>query len=876
MPGLPGRSDAPTLDGAEGGSASALPSEIALAPGQTLGRYVVLARVGSGGMGVVFAAWDPELDRRVAIKVMRAAADAERAAQQRARLMREAQALARLDHPNVIAIHDVGGSDGRVWIAMDLVRGQTLAQWLRLRPRHWSEVLAKLRPVADGLAAAHAAGLVHRDVKPDNVMVGEPGERVRVMDFGLARRPVEAAGEGGTSSSGDATRRASAREGTPGYMAPEQWLGVTADERSDQFGFCVMAYEALFHARPFDGATVQQLAASVVSGQLRPPPRRARRVPAWLRAIVLRGLERAAERRFPSMAALGDALARGQARTRTRRGLFALAGIGVAVAVAVGAAGLDHAARVAACRDEAAALDDDWNPEVAAALLRAIAAVDVPFAGETAARAVPAIEAWAARWRATATALCDAARVEVALDEPGYARGRWCLDERRMELVAALETIGRGDARSVRRTMQMIVDLSDPDGCDDGSSELVTPPLDLDESARRDAFARLARARALVAGGDAAVVEPMAQQVLHEAQAAAWPSLEAAAHGSLGMLHDRRGDFAAAQREHTEAYFVALAGGAPALAAVSADKIAFTLAVRLARPADAMPWLRHAEILLATLPDPTGLREASHAVERGGVEYAAGDLDAAEASYQRALSIRERVLGPDHAAVASVLNNLGNIDMVRGQAARAGENYARACALLREVHGPAHPDVGACLVNVASSASATGDKRRAVALYEAALANLEAALGEVHPAVASNLNNLAMVLADTGETARAKAMYQRALSLAEQALGLEHPLLAHPLLGLGQLALREGDRPTAALLGERALAIRSRDDTTPRARAEAQWLVAQALADSDRVRARSLAEAALAGFRDEDPSAVAEITSLLARWDREAAATARP
>ncbi|MBX7078145.1 MAG: serine/threonine-protein kinase [Nannocystaceae bacterium] len=871
IPELPGRSDAPTLDGGEAGSVSAVVSEIALTPGETLGRYVVLARIGAGGMGVVFAAWDPELDRRVAIKVMRAVADPERAAKHRARLLREAQALARLDHPNVIAIHDVGDGDGRVWIAMDLVRGQTLAQWLRARPRHWSEVLAKLRPVADGLAAAHEASLVHRDVKPDNVMVSEPGERVRVMDFGLARAPLDAqldGGSSGTSVSADASRRVSAREGTPGYMAPEQWLGVTADERSDQFGFCVMAYEALFHARPFDGVTVQELAASVVSGQLRPPPRRARGVPGWLRAIVLRGLSRDPERRFPSMAALGEALARGQSRARTRRALFALAGVGGAVAVAVGVAGLDHAARVAACRDEADALARDWNPDVADALRRAIEGVEVTFAAQTAARALPALDAWASRWRASATALCQAARVDVAIDEQAYARGRWCLDERRMELAAALETLSRADARTVRRTMQVIVELAEPDACENGSGAVLAPPVDLDEQGRQEVYARLARARALVLGGDAAQGEALALQVLHEAQAARWPALEAEAHETLAQLHDRRGDFAAARREYTEAYFVALAGGAPATAVEAAEKVAFTVGVRLAEPADAMPWLRHAEILLATLPDPTQLREATHLVERGAVEYAAADIDASEASYQRALAIRERELGPDHAAVAGVLNNLGNIDMVRGRPARAAESYARACAVLRDVHGSAHPDVGTCLVNVASAAAANGDKAGAIALYEQALANLEAALGEAHPSVAANLNNLAMVLATTGETARAKAMYQRALSLAEAALGPEHPLLAHPLLGLGQLALAEGDRDAAARLGERALAIRSRDDTPPRARAEAQWFLAQALGDSDRARARVLAAGARSEFREQDPEAVAEIDALLATWDQ--------
>ncbi|MFO0634677.1 MAG: tetratricopeptide repeat protein [Nannocystaceae bacterium] len=421
--------------------------------------------------------------------------------------------------------------------------------------------------------------------------------------------------------------------------------------------------------------------------------------------------------------------------------------------------------------------------------------------------------------------------------------------------------------------MQMIVDLSDPDGCDDGSLELVTPPLDLDESARRDACSRawLVRGR-----WSPAATWPWSSPWRSRCctrPRPRWPSLEAAAHGSLGMLHDRRGDFAAAQREHTEAYWVALAGGAPALAAVSADKIAFTLAVRLARPPTPCRgcgtrrscW-RPCRIRPACAR-PATRSSAAGSSTPPGISTQPRPATSARCPSANACSdpITPRSRRCSTTSATSTWSAVRPRARVRTTPARV-----RCCG---RSTGPHTRTSARAWSTWPRSASATGDKRRAVALYEAALANLEAALGEVHPAVASNLNNLAMVLADTGETARAKAMYQRALSLAEQALGLEHPLLAHPLLGLGQLALREGDRPDGRTVASARSRFRSRDDRR-RARAEAQcWWPRRCR--PDRV-ARSLAEAALAGFRDEDPSAVAEITSLLARWDHEAAATARP
>ncbi|MEZ4452441.1 MAG: serine/threonine-protein kinase [Nannocystaceae bacterium] len=281
-----------------------------------VGRFVVLSRLGEGGMGVVFAAFDERLDRKVAIKLRHEGAlfgDEE----VRTRMLREAQAMARLSHPNVVAVYEVDEHQGQIYVAMEFVRGVTLREWQESSARPWREIVAMYMQAAEGLKAAHAAGLVHRDFKPENVLVGEDG-RARVVDFGLARD----VGEGGPVDDPAATERAptaapttatgalrgaltqqGALMGTPGYMSPEQFLGLSAGAPSDQFSLCVALYEALYGVPPFAGEEWTELQVSVTTGQLRPPPTGSP-IPERLHRALVRGLEVDTGDRFPSVAAL--------------------------------------------------------------------------------------------------------------------------------------------------------------------------------------------------------------------------------------------------------------------------------------------------------------------------------------------------------------------------------------------------------------------------------------------------------------------------------------------------------------------------------------------------------------------------------------------
>jgi len=300
---------------------------------RTIGRYRLLGLVGRGGFGEVHAAHDPELDRRVALKILTRTED--HAAVARLRL--EATTMARLSHPNVARVFDVGEVDGDLFIAMEFIRGATLLTWLSGQLHTWPEIRAVFLGAGQGLAAAHREGIVHRDFKPENVIIDEEG-RARVVDFGLAA----ASGAGGEvglpahtadeDELHDSTQPSDpAQGGTPAYMAPELHLGRPADARSDQYSFCVALFEALHGRRPFPGRTWQTLSPQVLRAARELPAARA--VPPHLSRAVDRGLAAAPERRFPDMDALLRELVRDPVPRGARRylalgtGLFGLASL---------------------------------------------------------------------------------------------------------------------------------------------------------------------------------------------------------------------------------------------------------------------------------------------------------------------------------------------------------------------------------------------------------------------------------------------------------------------------------------------------------------------------------------------------------------------
>jgi len=785
-----------------------------VARGTLLGRYVVLDTLGAGAMGVVFAAFDPELDRKVAIKLLLsdgASASASVRQDGRARLVREALALAKLSHPNVVAIFDVGTHGEAVWIAMELVEGRTLRDWLGERPRAWQEVLAVMLAAGSGLAAAHAAGLVHRDMKPDNVMIAGDG-RVRVMDFGLARR--EASGEDGPAATGSALLGALVTQvgsliGTPAYMASEQLRGEHAGAPADVFAFCVMLWEGLHGARPFVGETIDDLQANVAAGRVVAPPP-GRRAPRWLIAALTRGLAPDPRRRWPGMAALLTELEHGQTRAgqRRRRGLIGatLAGAVAAGLVSAGWQRADLAARVARCEGLGAQIDAVWD---AAARTRLATALDgSPIAGATASRTTPWLDAWAAEWRRVRVDTCTQHAVTRAWSADLRARADECLDERLLGFTALLAVLTDGD--EALQAVDAAAGLVPASACGDAEQLARRPVLPAAELGRlRGLRPRLARVGALELAGKYRDGLASARETLTAAEAVAWAPAVAEARLHVGILEGRTGQFDDAARTLEEAYFAASRASADLVAVDAATWLVTVVGNRQARVEDGLHWARLAELGLWRLgSDGRTVRDAALLNSRGLVRQIAGDFPGALADLTAARSIEAAAQGPDHPSVATTTGNLAVLQGRLGDPAQELASLTTALAAHERAFGPDHPKVADLLNNLATARARAGDLDGAIGLYTRALAIRERALGPDHPDVADTLANIASARFLRGEVDQAEAALLQVLAMHERAHGPRHTTVADTLRNLGVVQDARGEYEAARATLERALEIR--------------------------------------------------------------------
>jgi tetratricopeptide (TPR) repeat protein len=838
-------------DGQGSGSGMELPR------GAVVGRHVVVGRLGVGGMGVVYAAHDPELDRKIALKLVLPGAGTD--SEGRTRLLREAQALARLSHPNVVAVHDVGTHGERVWIAMEFVAGHTLNEWARLRPRGWSELLRVLLHAARGVAAAHAAGLVHRDLKPENMMIGDDG-RVRVMDFGLAHgrlhAPALTAADTHHASAElpvltQQLTYAGALQGTPAYMAPEQWEGAEVTAAADQFAWSVTAWELLHGERPFAGDSLAALAAAVCGGARRPPPP-GRRAPKWLRRVVERGLAIQPAQRWTSMVALIAALERGRTGASVRKA----AAVAVAVAGLVAGAVAHHrweaARQLTACAAAGAELDELWSAGPRDRLHDVLLASGVANAAGTAERVLPWIDRHADAWRAARVDVC-LADLDGRHDVDTGDRARWCLDDRRVELAELLHTLDRPGPQVVQEAVPAAAGLRSPATCRDEGSLRRQPAIP--EGARvavREVQAELSRAAARTLAGDHAGALTRVTEARQRADALGWPPLIAAARLREGALAATTGAYAAAEEALRAAYFTAVRADAWETAADAANALTLTVGYRLARHAEGRAWGDHAALAIERAGDPGRLREADRIEHLGIIDLGTGDLEAATLQLERALvlhrdtlgedhpvvaltlnrlgatrlnvgdyagarallersrAIRERVLGPDHPQLAGVLSNLANTHMLVGAAGDASPLFARALAIEERALGPDHPNVALDLHNLAEAHRMLNHPGEAMALLERALVIQERALGPDHPLVATTLGNLGRLKCSLGDRVAARPMLARSLAIREQVLGPDHPEVAQALSSLGDLDLSAGDIAAASPAYRRALDVSER------------------------------------------------------------------
>ncbi len=826
-----------------------------------IGRYIVLGRLGQGSMGVVYSAFDEKLDRKVAIKVIHRSVDLDT----QLRAVREAQALARLAHPNVVGVYDVNAEAEGAWIAMESISGRTLGAWASERPRRWREVLRVLTETAAGVAAAHAEGLVHRDLKPENVMIGDD-DRVRVLDFGLAhgRSALEDHPEEGTTLPPDASTLPEPRvltlqltpthavQGTPAYLAPEQWLGEAVTAASDQFGWSVMAWELLFGERPFAGETSAALRRNVLAGARRPPPKH-RRVPGWLRQVVERGLAREPDSRWPSMRAVVAELSRGQMRSRLRRVAGALGGAAAVLAGVMGY-GRWHDARVdAACIAAGVEIHGVWNDDARRRLREAFVRTGEEYAATTATRVVPWIDGFAEEWRSARTDVCRHEDRREGWGAAAVHNALWCLEDSRVALESLLDEFKRADADVIQKAVAGAASLGPVRSCTDPDllRRQASPPM-MALQAVREVRAELARARSLELAGRYAEGLRVATHARERAQHIGWSPLVAAARGSEGEFLEETAAFLAAERVTAEAYYEAARSGAWDVAADAALELVWIVGHDLTRGAEGRGWARHAEVAadhagdfaelresrrlngLATILQDSGAAAASLPLLRRSLQireaalgpdhpavaksldnlaivyFTTGSLAEARAMHERSLDIRERQLGPDHPEVARALTNLANVNEAEAEYTTARIQYERALDIQRRALDPAHPRVALAYQNLAGLYVHTGDYREARALFHLAVEIYQKALPPDHPDLARALANLAVVLYSMGEYAPSRALQTRALGIRERTLGAEHIAVSASLNNLGIVCYATGDYAVAKRHHERALRIRER------------------------------------------------------------------
>ncbi|MBZ5715767.1 serine/threonine-protein kinase [Nannocystis pusilla] len=798
-----------------------------------IGPFGVLRKLGEGAMGVVYEGYDARLERKVAVKLVRRQLLDNPAV--RERMTREAQAMARLSSPNVVQVYQVGEHDGGIYLAMEYVEGETLATWLRTAPRPWQLVLRTICDAGRGLAAAHAAGLVHRDFKPDNVLVDERG-RALVLDFGLVQA------EGGA----DDSARAAALEhelvdteqgwpssqstnmspgtsspdrsnnlhwsvrltqmgnslGTPAYMSPEQHFGRPASPLADQFSFSTTLYEALYGVRPFGGDSWSAIRASVRRGVVPPPPLESQ-VPRRVFKALLRGLEIDPARRWPSMAAMIEALEHDPWRVRGRiAAMTALIGAASLASYVVAVSRAEDGRR---CQVGVEQLAGVWDPAREAAVARAFAATHLPFATDTARRVQGRIDAYARAWVTERQAACEDRASGAQTDNLADLRVA-CLDRRKAHLSALVDVFAAANNAVVENAVQAATALPSLATCADAGGLLsFVLPDDPVVAGRVTALrADLARADVFDRTGRYEEGLALARRTRDDAAGLGYAPLDAEAALVEGrvLMNLVRGEEAEAALQR--ATRLGIRHDLHATAAEAATVHMFVVAHHLGRPLEALATAPFAESMIQRAGDDAVLRVLFHN-NVGTIQQIRGDLAAARGEYGQALAeLRQR--GEREPFEAIVHNNLGLMYLEQGQLDAAWTNFVSSSELFVAILGEQHPLLAHPIHGLGDVEVRRGRHRDAIPHYLRSLALMEATYDAEHRYLLYPLVGLGKAHAGAGNSDEADHHYTRALRVAD-ANGIRDTLRAEAHAGLGDLAAAAGELAKARDSYEQAVAV---------------------------------------------------------------------
>ncbi len=810
--------------------------------GTSLGRYVLIERLGAGAMGEVFAAYDPNLDRRVALKVLKAGALS--TDEGHARLLREAQALARLAHPNVIAVHDVDTAMDRVFVAMEYLEGQSLGEWMT-EPHSESEVVQIFLQAGAGLAAAHKTGLVHRDFKPDNVFISTDG-RVRVLDFGLAR-PANDASKGPLKKAPFETDALSTPlsspspqvqltqhgtiVGTPGYMSPEQLAGLPTDARSDQFSFCAALFEALCGVRPFAGATLSAHALEIEPGKLtKPLPER--EVSNQALDIVKRGLSAKPGKRWPDMDALLTALRpKRRRRLKTALGLVALAVVGTLTTLWT--AGTTR--RLAICGGQEKQMVGIWDKEVEAQVRRAFMQTGLPKAAVAVETAVKGLNEYQSTWTIGMREVCEAAQIRktdaAALTQQKTA----CLSQRLARFKAVTFWLQRADKLAVSNGAAAVAmlepvstcfhtalvefandqksanaQIDDPQlevGFDlarvqlnagnfvDGERQLLASDLSNASGSQRAQFGLLKAEFESMRDNDLAAAEAL-REAANASLAAGDARRLAVSFSRLSVVLSAREEPLAAEATHSLA-----------LTAASKESLDVALSIELTQNHGVM-LLNRRDFSMAALEFEKALKlqRAEFGIEHSETVstlrwwskalVGLNRFEEAVAALQESTRMAQSFFGAGHSESALSMRTLGEVQHKWGRTDSAHETFSRAWEDQKNANGESHPQSVEAMSALAQVALARGDRTVAMTLATQ-LIELRKTQRAWQPLARARLLQ-AEVFEAGGDFREALALYRQLTDAALMQPGADAPRIRlQSALGVARVATAQGEWASA-------------------------------------------------------------------------------